>query len=55
MSRSLRDTAYKALSAKEKLMRETETEPSVDQIAKEIGIAKYDDIPEDQLKEMTGQ
>ena len=42
VSRSLRDTAYKALSAKEKLMRENETEPTIDQIAKEIGMDKED-------------
>ena len=42
VSRSLRDTAYKALSVKEKLMRENETEPTVDQIAKEIGMEKED-------------
>lgn len=42
VSRSLRDTAYKALSAKEKLMRENETEPTIDQIAKEIGMEKED-------------
>lgn len=40
VSRSLRDTAYKALSAKERLMAQNETEPSIDQIAKEIGMDK---------------
>lgn len=40
VSRSLRDTAYKALSAKERLMAQNETEPSIDQIAKEIGMEK---------------
>ena len=40
VSRSLRDTAYKALSAKEKLTKQNETEPTIDQIAKEIGMEK---------------
>ncbi|MBQ6894535.1 MAG: RNA polymerase sporulation sigma factor SigG [Clostridia bacterium] len=40
VSRSLRDTAYKALSAKEKLTTKNETEPTIDQIAKEIGMEK---------------
>jgi len=40
VSRSMRDTAYKALSAKEKLMSELSREPNVDDIAKELGIAK---------------
>ena len=34
VSRSLRDTAYKALSVKERLMAKNETEPSIDEIAK---------------------
>jgi len=40
VSRSLRDTAYKALSVREQLMAENETEPTVEQIAKELGIEK---------------
>lgn len=40
VSRSMRDTAYKALSAKEKLMSELSREPNVDDIAKELGIPK---------------
>ncbi len=39
VSRSLRDTAYKAIYAKEALMKQTNKEPSVEEIAKEIGIS----------------
>ena len=42
VSRSLRDTAYKALSAKEKLMAKNESEPTIDEIAKELGMEKED-------------
>ncbi len=37
VSRSLRDTAYKALSAKEKLVNKNLKEPTLDEIAAEIG------------------
>ncbi len=40
VSRSLRDTAYKALGAKERLMAKNETEPTIDEIAKELGLEK---------------
>lgn len=40
VSRSVRDTAYKALSAKEKLMTELSREPNVEDIAKELGLSK---------------
>ncbi|GAB1476793.1 RNA polymerase sporulation sigma factor SigG [Bacillota bacterium] len=36
VSRSLRDMAYKALQAKEKLMRRNQREPAVSEIAKEL-------------------
>ena len=36
VSRSLRDTAYKALQARDKLLKERGEEPSIDDIAKEI-------------------
>lgn len=36
VSRSLRDTAYKALSAKERLINKNSKEPSIDEIAKEL-------------------
>ena len=42
VSRSLRDTAYKALAVKEKLMAKNETEPTIDEIAKELGMEKED-------------
>ncbi len=42
VSRSLRDLAYKALSAKEKFMRDNNREPSVDEIAKELEVKKED-------------
>lgn len=44
VSRSLRDTAYKALTAKEKLLKETQKEPTVGEIAKELGMKKEDVI-----------
>lgn len=40
VSRSLRDTAYKAIYAKEGYMKEHLKEPTVQEIADEIGIAK---------------
>ena len=42
VSRSLRDTAYKAIYAKEHYMRENLKEPTVQEIADEIGISKED-------------
>ena len=42
VSRSLRDTAYKAIHAKEVLSRELSREPTIDDIAKEIDIPKED-------------
>ncbi len=40
VSRSIRDLAYKALQAKEKLTKELNKEPTIDQIAKEVGVEK---------------
>ena len=40
VSRSMRDLAYKALQAKEKLSKENQKEASVEDIAKELGIDK---------------
>ena len=40
MSRSVRDLAYKALQAKEKLTKENQKEPTVEEIAKEVGAEK---------------
>ena len=40
VSRSLRDTAYKAIYAKEKYVKRNLKEPTIQEIAEEIGIAK---------------
>lgn len=40
VSRSLRDIAYKALQAKEALIAKNNREPTIDEVAKEIGIPK---------------
>lgn len=42
VSRSLRDTAYKAIYAKERLMKERQKEPTINEIATEIGVDKED-------------
>ena len=42
VSRSLRDTAYKAIYTKEALTRKNDKEPTVCEIASEIGISKED-------------
>ena len=42
VSRSMRDTAYKAMQIKEKLVNENQKEPTVEEIAKELGIKKSD-------------
>ena len=42
VSRSLRDTAYKAIYAKERYVKEHLKEPTVQEIAEEIGISKED-------------
>lgn len=42
VSRSLRDTAYKAIYAKENYVKKHQKEPSVQEIAEEIGISKED-------------
>lgn len=42
VSRSLKDTAYKAIYAKENLTRKNAQEPTISEIADEIGIAKED-------------
>lgn len=44
VSRSLRDTAYKAIYAKEALIRKNDKEPTVTEIASEIGISSEDII-----------
>lgn len=42
VSRSLRDTAYKAIYAKEAYMRENNREPSLTELAEKIGISSED-------------
>lgn len=42
VSRSLRDTAYKAIYAKESLIKKNQKEPTINEIASEIGITKED-------------
>jgi RNA polymerase sporulation-specific sigma factor len=44
VSRSIRDTAYKALQARERLNQKGIGDPTSDQIAKELGISKEDVI-----------
>lgn len=40
VSRSMRDTAYHAMKIKERIINETQREPTVEEIAKEMGIKK---------------
>ncbi len=40
VSRSIKDTAYHAMQIKERIMNETQKEPSVEEIAEEMGIKK---------------
>ena len=42
VSRSIRDLAYKVLQAKERIMKETGKEATIDQIAKELDVGKED-------------
>jgi RNA polymerase sporulation-specific sigma factor len=42
VSRSLKDTAYKAINAREQLTRKNSKEPTITEIADEIGISKED-------------
>ncbi|MBU5594636.1 RNA polymerase sporulation sigma factor SigG [Amphibacillus sp. MSJ-3] len=42
VSRSLRDTAYKALQAREKILSKTLKEPTAEDIAKELGVEQSD-------------
>lgn len=42
VSRSVRDTAYKAIYAKENMMKNSHREPTVNEIAEEIGVASED-------------
>lgn len=40
VSRSLRDTAYKVLQARERLLRQSQREPTVEQLARELDIPR---------------
>ncbi len=40
VSRSMRDIAYKAMQAKEKMIAQNNSEPTIEEIAKELGIPK---------------
>lgn len=40
VSRSIRDLAYKVLQSREKLSKETNREPTVEEIAKDLGVTK---------------
>lgn len=42
VSRSMRDTAYKAMQAKEKLQSELDHEPTINEIARETGLKEED-------------
>ena len=42
VSRSMRDTAYKAIYTKEKLTKSRQKEPTINEIASEIGVPKED-------------
>lgn len=42
VSRSMKDTAYKAIYAKENMMKVSSREPTIEEIANEIGVAKED-------------
>jgi RNA polymerase sporulation-specific sigma factor len=42
VSRSLRDIAYRAIYAKEALMKQSETEPTIEDIAKKLEVKKED-------------
>ncbi len=44
VSRSVRDLAYKAIQAKEKLFREKNAEPTIEEIAKELNVEKEEVI-----------
>ena len=42
VSRSLRDTAYKAIYAREMLLKKNQKEPSISEVASEVGISRED-------------
>ena len=42
VSRSMRDTAYRVMQAREKLLADSQREPTVEQLAKELNIPRED-------------
>lgn len=42
VSRSVRDTAYRVMQARERLMAQSQREPTIEQLAKEIGVPRED-------------
>ena len=44
VSRSMRDLAYKALQTKERIIKETQKEPTIEELAKELGVQQEDII-----------
>ncbi len=42
VSRSLKDIAYKAMQVKERLTGQSQTEPTIEEIAKELGLEKHE-------------
>lgn len=44
VSRSMRDLAYKAIQIKDRIFKETQKEATIDEIAKELDVAKEDII-----------
>ncbi|MDE6658794.1 MAG: RNA polymerase sporulation sigma factor SigG [Eubacterium sp.] len=42
VSRSMKDTAYKAMQVKERLINQNQKEPTIEEIAKELGMKKSD-------------
>lgn len=44
VSRSTRDLAYRAIAIKDKLLKETQKEPTIEQVAKELGVDKEEVI-----------
>ena len=45
VSRSLRDTAYKAIYAREMLLKKNQKEPSITEVASEVGISRILSMP----------
>ena len=52
VSRSMRDTAYKVMQARERLMNQTQREPTVEQLTKELDIPRETFCLDEQLREV---